>query len=883
MISGLPIDAALPELRDALATKGAAVLQAAPGAGKSTVVPLALLEEAWARGKRLLMLEPRRLATRAIATRMARGLNERVGETIGYRMRLDTRVSRSTRVEVITEGVLTRLLQEDPALEGVAAVIFDEFHERNLQADLGLALALDARATLAPDLRILVMSATLEASAVARLIGDAPHVSLPTREFALELRYAGRGAPLLPAARHSAPGPRGQLSAEQVIAQLVVRALREEPGDVLVFLPGAAEIRRLQALLESTRREVGACGDAVRILPLYGDLASEQQDAALAPAEPGTRKIVLATNIAETGLTVPGVRIVVDSGLTRRARFDPVTGMSRLETQRISRASAEQRAGRAARTAPGVCYRAWSEGAHGSLAAFTSPEISDADLAPLALELASWGIREAGTLRWLDTPPAAMLASARDLLSRLGALEGEGRISAHGREMVRLGVHPRLAHMLLRARGLGRLPLAARLAALLSERDLLRADRRGADADIRTRLELLDGEHGGAAVERATLERARRAAQDIVELLRSAGRTHVPPGAAAQRGRSDGDAGLLLSFAYPDRIGLRRPGGEGRYTLANGRGAIFAQAQSLARRELIVAVDLDDRERDARILLAAPLEREALLAHFADHLRRRESVHWSAREQAVVARCTLELDALVLEEKPLSDIPGETSRRAMLEGVRELGVEALPWEQVARNLQSRIEFMRAGGGNASDGAREFHTGAESGGGERSIPWPDVSDTTLGATLEDWLSPWLDGVTRREHLARIPLVEALRAQLTPAQQRALEQWAPTHLTLPGGSRVRVDYVGEHAPAVSVRLQEVFGLAETPRLGRAGVPLTLRLLSPAQRPVQVTRDLASFWRGAYAQVRKDLRGRYPKHHWPENPLEAQPTRARVRRPR
>jgi ATP-dependent helicase HrpB len=880
--SGLPIDAALPALRAALATRRAAVLQAAPGAGKSTVVPLALLGEEWAHGKKLLMLEPRRLATRAIATRMARSLDERVGATIGYRMRLDTRVSRSTRVEVITEGVLTRLLQEDPALEGVAALIFDEFHERNLQADLGLALALDARATIAPDLRILVMSATLEASAVARLIGDAPLVSLPTREFALELRYTGRSAPLLPAAQHSAPGPRGPLSAEHLVAQLVVRAMREEPGDLLVFLPGAPEIRRVQALLEASRREVEASGDAVRILPLHGTLASEQQDAALSPAAPGTRKIVLATNIAETGLTVPGVRIVVDSGLMRRARFDPVTGMSRLETQRISRASAEQRAGRAARTAPGVCYRAWSEGAHGSLAAFTPPEISDADLAPLALELASWGIRDAGALRWLDAPPPAMLASARDLLRRLGALDGDGRISAHGREMARLGVHPRLAHMLLRARGLGSLPLAARLAALLSERDLLRADRRGADADIRTRLELLSGEHGGVAVERATLERARRAARDIGELLRPAGPAHVPAGTAAEDGASEVDAGLLLSFAYPDRIGLRRPGGEGRYTLANGRGASFAQAQSLARRELIVAVDLDDRERDARILLAAPLEREALLAHFADHICRRESIHWSAREQAVVARRTLELDALVLEDKPLSKVSVEASRRAMLEGVRELGVEALPWDQAARSLQARIEFMRAGGGNAKDGASESHSSAGSVGGARSAPWPDVSDAALNATLDAWLSAWLDGVTRREHLARIPLLEALRAQLTPAQQRALEQWAPTHLALPGGSRVRVDYVGEHAPAISVRLQEVFGLGETPRLGRTGVPVTLRLLSPAQRPVQVTRDLASFWRGAYAQVRKDLRGRYPKHYWPENPLEAQPTRG-VRRPR
>ena len=858
--SGLPIDAALPALRAALDTRGAAVLQASPGAGKSTVVPLALLQEDWVHGKRLLMLEPRRLATRAIATRMARGLDESVGETIGYRTRLDTRVSRSTRVEIITEGVLTRLLQEDPSLEGVAAVIFDEYHERSLQADLGLALTLDARATLAADLRILVMSATLEASPLARFLGDAPLVSLPARAFALELRYAGRGAPLLPATQQPTQRAREQPSAEQVIAQLVVRAMREEPGDVLVFLPGAPEIRRVQALLEASRLESAETRSGVRILPLYGELASEQQDAALTPAAPGTRKVVLATNIAETSLTIPGVRIVVDSGLMRRARFDPVTGMSRLETQRISRASAEQRAGRAARTAPGVCYRAWSEGAQGSLAPFTPPEISDADLAPLALELASWGVREAGELRWLDAPPPAMLASARDLLRRLGALDDDGRISAHGREMVRLGLHPRLAHMLLRARALESLPLAAQLAALLSERDLLRADRRNADADIRTRLELLSGQHSGAAADRASLERARRGARDIARQLRPAARTGVSPTATASPG-SDADAGLLLSFAYPDRIGLRRPGGEGRYTLANGRGATFAHAQSLARRDLIVAVDLDDRERDARILLAAPLERKALLQHFAARIRHRESVQWSSRSQCVVARRTLELDALVLEEKPLGEIPVEASRLAMLEGVRELGVEALPWDRDARDLQARIEFMRASG-------------------MRDTPWPEVSDAALGATLEVWLTPWLDWVTRREHLVRIPLVAALRAQLTPAQQRALEQRAPTHLALPGGSRLRVDYRGEHAPAVSVRLQEVFGLAETPRLGHAGVPVTLRLLSPAQRPVQVTRDLASFWRSAYAQVRKDLRGRYPKHYWPENPLEAQPTR-RVRR--
>jgi ATP-dependent helicase HrpB len=846
--SGLPIDAALPALRDALRTHPSAVLEAPPGAGKSTVVPLALLEEPWAQDKRLLMLEPRRLAARAVATRMACTLGESAGGTIGYRMRLETRVSRATRVEVVTEGVLTRVLQDDPALEGVAAVIFDEFHERSLQADLGLALCLDVRAALAPALRILVMSATLDGTAVARLLGEAPRVSAAGRTFPVETRYSGKGTPLLPADT----GVRAGHSPERLIVQLIVRALREEHGDVLVFLPGASEIRRVQSVLEASALA------GVAVLPLYGELAPDAQDAALAPAARGMRKVVLATNIAETSLTIPGVRVVVDSGLMRRARFDPVTGMSRLETQRISRASAEQRQGRAGRTEPGVCYRAWSEGAQTRLAAYTPPEIMDADLTPLALELANWGTREARQLSWLDEPPPPLLAAARDLLQRLGALDAAGSISAHGRAMARLGVHPRLAHMLLRARELQALPLAAQLAALLSERDLLRGKSAVHDADIRTRLEILSGGERLQDAGRSSLERIRRVAR---ELERSVSR-----GAADESG--DGasvDAGLLLAFAYPDRIGRRRPGGEGRYTLANGRGAAFAGPEALARQEFIVAADLDDRERDARILLAAPLERQQLLGHFADRIRREQRVEWSSREQAVLARHTLELDGLVLEEKPLAAPPVDAARAAMLGGVRELGVSALPWERESRDLQARIEFVR----------RQLAGAAE------ADAWPAVSDAALLEALESWLAPWLEGVTRRAHLEALRLGDALRAQLSFEQQRQLAEWAPTHLTLPAGARVRVDYLDESAPAVSVRLQEVFGLAITPLLGRNRVPVTFRLLSPAQRPVQVTRDLASFWRGTYAEVRKDLRGRYPKHYWPENPLEAQPARGARRR--
>lgn len=847
MKSGLPIDVALTPLRQALANHTSAVLQAPPGAGKSTVVPLILRDEPWLRGKRLIMLEPRRLAARAVAQRMAQTLGESVGRTVGYRMRLDTRVSAATRIEVVTEGVLTRMLQDDAGLEGVGAVIFDEFHERSLQADLGLALTLDARANLAPQLRLLVMSATLDGAAVARLLGDAPVITAEGRLFPVATHYAGKGLPLLPP--DAAAPSRPQDSPERLIVQLIQRALREERGDVLVFLPGAREIRRVQAGL--------AAAQGVRVLPLFGDLTVEQQDAALAPAA-GARKVVLATNIAETSLTIAGVRVVVDSGLVRRARFDPVTGMSRLTTERISRASADQRQGRAGRLEPGVCYRAWSAGAQPSLAAFTAPEILDADLAPLALELANWGTREARELRWLDEPPAAMLASARDLLVRLGALDTGDRSTAHGRQLASVAVHPRLAHMLLRARALRQLPLAANLAALLSERDLLRGGAAGRDADVRARLEVMQGEETAAGVDRGALQRSRRVARDLVRQL---------GGAGLQRDAATaGNAGLLLAFAYPDRIGRRREAGEGRFTLANGRGAQFMEPQRLAREEFIVAVDLDDSERDARILLAAPLERDALVEHFAARIQRSAIVEWNSREQAVLARQRLTLDAIVLEDQPLVPVPAAAARAAMLAGVAELGVGALPWDRDSRDLQARIEFVRTASGDSA---------------AANAAWPAVSDEALTQTMQTWLAPWLDGITRREHLTRVPLAQILRALLTWEQRRDLDAWAPTHLGMPSGSRIRVDYLDAGAPSVSVRLQEVFGLAATPRLGSGRVPVVFKLLSPAQRPVQVTRDLASFWRGAYREVRKDLRGRYPKHYWPEDPLQAEPVRGARRK--
>ncbi len=821
--SGLPIDEVLPELRAALLRGRNAVVEAPPGAGKSTVVPIALLDQPWLRGGKLIMLEPRRLATRAVAVRMASTLGESVGDTVGYRMRLETRVSRRTRIEVVTEGVFTRMLQTDPALEGVGGVLFDEFHERSLHADTGLAFALDSQENLSPELRLLVMSATLDGEGVAKLLGGAPRVTAAGRMFPVEIQHAGTGLPLLPGGRED------PLLA---VLRMIKRALADADGDMLVFLPGAGEIRRVQGML-------GDVGPA-DVLPLYGELAAGEQDAALKPAKPGRRKIVLATNIAETSLTIDGVRIVVDAGLERRSVFDPASGMNRLELQRISRASAEQRAGRAGRTAPGVCFRLWGEGTERSLAAYAPPEICVSDLAPLTLDLAVWGTA-ADKLRWLDPPPAASLASSRDLLKRLGALDAAGKVTPHGRAMQEFPAHPRLAHMLLKSRELGAASLGAELAALLSDRDILRAGGGPRDSDMRTRLETL---HRGN-VDRGTLDRVRRAQRSFEQQL------------GADTRHADVDAGVLLGLAYPDRVARRRAGGEGRYQLANGRGGVFAGSESIAREEFIVAVDLDDREREARIQLAAPLRKQDLLEYFAAQLVRADELAWDERTESVMARRVLRFGELLVEEKPLAEVPRGAATAAMLDGVRSLGLDALPWDDDSRDFVARAEFVRALG--RSDLAE----------------WPDFSMAALAADL-GWLEPFLDGITRRSTLSRLPVLDALRARLAYDQQRRLEELAPTHVGLPTGTRARIDYRSDNAPIASMRMQEVFGLAATPRIGAGAVPVTFELLSPARRPLQVTRDLASFWRNAYVEVRKDMRGRYPRHYWPEDPLQAEPTR-------
>jgi len=843
-VSGAPPDVGQPltqALRSAFASHRDAVLRAPPGAGKSTLVPLALLEEPWLAGRKVLLLEPRRVAARAIARRMAWLRGEAVGRTVGYRMRLDTCVSRDTRIEVITEGVLTRMLQTDPELSGVGCVIFDEFHERRLQADLGLALCIDARAALDADFRLLAMSATLDGARVAALLGNAPVIDVPGRQFEVELRYVGRAAPLLPG---------GADSSERLAVRTVRVALEESAGDVLVFLPGAGEIRRVQSQLADL------ASARLRVLTLYGELSAAEQDEALTESAPGVRRVVLATNIAETSVTIPGVSIVVDTGLERRSRFDPATGMSRLEVTRISRAAADQRAGRAGRTGPGRCYRLWSEGSQASLAAFSPAEITETDLAPLALELASWGSQDAARLAWLDAPPAPMLVQARELLQRLEALDAEGTITALGREMVLMPLHPRLAHMLLRSRELRAVKLAAELAALLSERDLLRRSGSERDPDIRTRLEILRREPGTHSPERGALQRVQRAAE---QLQRTVSAAKPARGSSA----SEMSAGALLALAFPDRIGRRRPGAAGRFLLANGRGAAFQGANSLSSADFLVAVELDDREREARIDIAAPLRQQELEELFTSQLKAREQVQWDERSSAVQALRTRSYGALVIESQALPSVPPELALGAMLDGVRQMGIDSLPWDGNTRNLQARLEFVR-------------HLESPD-----SPEWPASDDASLLKTLNLWLSPWIEGMTRKEHLARVPLADALMGRLSGAQRRQLEQLAPRELLVPSGSKVPVDYGDEGGPSIAVRLQEVFGLAETPRIGRGGVPVTFKLLSPARRPVQITQDLAGFWKSSYREVRKEMRGRYPKHPWPEDPLSAPPSRGARRR--
>jgi ATP-dependent helicase HrpB len=808
----LPIHEVLEALKASLIAFPCAILVAPPGAGKTTVVPLALLDQPWVGGGKIIVLEPRRLAARAAAERMAKTLGEKTGETVGYRVRLQTKVSAKTRIEVVTEGVFTRMILDDPGLEGVAAVIFDEFHERSLDADLGMALARDSQALLREDLRLIVMSATLDGARVSTLLADAPVIESRGRMFPVETRYVGRDA---------------RLSLEDQLARLVGRVLAEEDGSLLVFLPGQGEIRRAERVIAERLRD-----PSVDIAPLYGALEPELQDRAIAPPPPGRRKVVLATSIAETSLTIESVRVVIDAGLARVPRFDPASGLTRLATVRVSRAAADQRRGRAGRTQPGVCYRLWEEAETRALPAFERPEILEADLSGLALDIARWGARDPSALAFLDPPPAAAFAEARALLERLQALDPAGGLTAHGRALADLPLPPRLAHMVLKGASSGAAGRAARIAALITERGL-----GGTDVDLRYRLERMAREQGPRAADARTLayrwaDQARRAVGPV---------TGDPL-----------DDALLLAEAYPDRIAKAR-GAPGEFLLASGRGVHLEPADPLARERWLAVGDLGGGGARDRILLAAPLDQDTLLKAFADRVTIEDVLEPDARGRLKARRVT-RLGRLVIAERLIDNPDPDLIAGALLGHLKADGLAQLPWSEASQRLRLRAAFLR----------------------DLAIAdAPDLSDDALLADLPSWLGPLLPGRTALADIPTSALHEALSARIDWPQTQALDRLAPERWTTPAGSSCLIDYAADGGPAVEMRVQELFGLDAHPTIAQGRVPLTLVMMSPARRPIQVTKDLLGFWRGSWKAVRADLRGRYPKHPWPEDPLAEPPT--------
>jgi len=819
--SPLPIDAALPELTAALRANNAAVLVAPPGAGKTTRVPLVLAAEPWAKRSekpgRILVLEPRRLAARAAAERMAHNLGERVGETVGLRVRFGSKVSRRTRIEIVTEGIFTRLILDDPMLEGVAAVLFDEFHERSLDADLGLALARDAQRGLREDLKILVMSATIDGARVAALMGSAvlggaPVIESQGKSFAVETRYVGRDARPI----------------EPQVADTILHAMRAEPGSLLAFLPGAAEIRRAQALLENRINDA-----TTDIVPLYGALGGDEQARAIEPAPPGRRKIVLATSIAETSITIDGVRIVVDSGVARVPRYEPDVGVTRLETVRVSRAAADQRRGRAGRTEPGLCYRLWDEPQTAALEPFARPEILAADLSAFALDLAAWGA-DADKLAFLDPPPNAALAEAKALLTALGAIDADGRITEEGRQLRRLPLPPRLARMVVDAARLGEGMIAAEIAALISERGL-----GGDDVDMRERL---------GALHR---DRAPRARDARAMAQRWAAVVEAP----LRRVKSELSVGALIALAFPERIAKNRGGAAGAFVLANGRGANLDPASPLAREPFLAVAELAGSAAQGRILSAAPITLGEIEARFADRITARQDITFDATSLSLRGRNSRRLGALVLGEQPVPVMPDENTANLLAESIAALGIDRLPWTKALAQWRDRVMFLRQ-----SEGAS----------------WPDLSDAALAASAEAWLAPALAGKTALAEFTADEFATALGEFLPWPLRRRLDAEAPVYFEAPTGSRVPIDYAGDGGPKIAIRVQELFGLDRHPAIAGGKVPLAIELLSPAQRPVQTTRDLPGFWRGSYAAVRAEMRGRYPKHPWPDDPIAATATR-------
>jgi ATP-dependent helicase HrpB len=850
----LPIDVVLDDLARTLDGNNAAVLVAPPGAGKTTRVPLALLDAPWAKAKKIIVLEPRRIAARASAERMAHTLRERVGETVGYRVRFGSKVSRATRIEVVTEGIFSRQILDDPELNGVAGVLFDEFHERSLDADLGLALARDAQTGLREDLRILVMSATLDGARVAKLLGEAPVVASEGRAFPVATRYLGRKA--------DAP-------VERQMADAIAAALRADPGSVLAFLPGAAEIRRTQNLLAERIHDA-----SIEIVPLFGALDASVQDRAIAPPPKGHRKVVLATSIAETSLTIEGVRIVVDCGLARVPRYEPDIGLTRLETVRASRAAVDQRRGRAGRTEPGVCYRLWDEPQTASLAAYTQPEILSADLSSLVLDLAQWGVNDPSSLTFLDPPPAPALKEARELLCELGALDTEGRITDEGRSLRALALPPRLARMIVDSHRLGAGRIAADIAAVLTERGL-----GGDHVDLDVRLDAFRRDRSQRA--EAARNQAQRWASQVVSSspspLVGEGRGRgsqerdvrvvtptpdpSPQGGGVRRGlrttEEEPSNGVMLALAFPDRVAKNR--GNGSFVLANGRGAALEQTNALSRVPYIAVAELTGTAMQGRILLAAPITQAEIEAQFADQIETADEISFDRGAMALRARRKKTLHAITLSETPLALEPSEETARILADGLIAAGLDQLPWSKPVKQWRDRVMFLRAAEGNLSEN-----------------PWPDLSDDALAAQRETWLTPALLDKTSLKAFSANDLSEALQASLPWSLRARLDREAPTHFEAPTGTQLAIDYEAEQGPTIAVRLQEVFGLTSHPSIARGAIPLVLELLSPAHRPVQVTRDLPGFWRGSYAGVRSDLRGRYPRHPWPEDPASAMPTR-------
>jgi ATP-dependent helicase HrpB len=815
----LPIDAVLDDLARTLASHNVAVLVAPPGAGKTTRVPLALLDAPWAKGKKIIMLEPRRIAARASAERMAHTLGERVGETVGYRVRFGSKISRATRIEVVTEGIFSRQILDDPELNGIAAVLFDEFHERSLDADLGLALARDSQIGLREDLRILVMSATLDGARVGKLLGEALVVASEGRAFPVETRYLGRKA--------DAP-------VERQMADAIATALRADPGSVLAFLPGAAEIRRTQNFLTERIHDA-----SIEIVPLFGALDASVQDRAIAPAPKGQRKVVLATSIAETSLTIEGVRIVVDAGLARVPRYEPDIALTRLETVRASRAAVDQRRGRAGRTEPGVCYRLWDEPQTASLAAYTQPEILSADLSALVLDLAKWGVTDPASLAFLDSPPAPALKEARELLRELGALDTDGRITDEGRSLRALALPPRLARMIVDSHRLGAGRAAAEIAAVLTERGL-----GGDHVDLDVRLDAFRRDRSQRA--EAARNQAQRWAAQVAADDKARPGDEEPP-----------SNGVMLAFAFPDRVAKNR--GNGSFVLANGRGAALEPTAALSRVPYIAVAELTGTAMQGRILLAAPITQSEIEARFADQIETADEVFFDRGAMALRARRRKALHAITLSEAPLALETSEETARIFADGLIAAGLDQLPWSKPVKQWRDRVMYLRSAESASPDN-----------------PWPDLSDDALRAQRETWLVPALLDKTSLKSFSAGDLSDALQALLPWSLRARLEKEAPTHFEAPTGTQLAIDYEAEQGPTIAVRLQELFGLTSHPSIARGAIPLVLELLSPAHRPVQVTRDLPGFWRGSYAAVRSDLRGRYPRHPWPEDPASAMPTR-------